>query len=81
MSDFELFINTANVGQLLKSEATLGVLMQQGINMANRAGEGWAVKSGKTKDSSRVAVFVVPESDEAKQDNLDNNTGLKSIGG
>lgn len=67
---FEL--NTKTVGELLKSEEMRQALMNAAQQVAATAGDGYKAKIMST----RVVVF--PDTAQAAQDNLENNTLLKS---
>ena len=67
---FEL--NYEGVGELLKSGEMQSVLMEAAQNIASNAGEGYKAVQMSTR------VIVVPDTEEAEQDNLDNNTLLKA---
>jgi len=69
---FEL--NYAGVGELLKSSEMQSVLMEAAQGIATNAGEGYKAVQMSTR------VIVVPDTEEAEQDNLDNNTLLKARG-
>lgn len=67
---FEL--NKKTVGELLKSEEIRQACMSAAEKVAQTAGSGYRAVIMSTR------VIVVPETAEAAQDNLDNNTLLKS---
>ena len=69
---FEL--NYEGVGELLKSSEMQSVLMENAQSIASNAGEGYKAVQMSTR------VIVVPDTQEAEQDNLDNNTLLKARG-
>jgi len=67
---FEL--NYKGVGELLKSSEMQKVLMESAESIASTAGQGYKAVQMSTR------VIVVPDTEEAEQDNLDNNTLLKA---
>ena len=75
MAKFEL--NREGVRELLMSREMRGVVESYANGMSKRAGDGYNVRYGR----NRVVAFVEPDTDEAKQDNLDNNTLLKAVRG
>lgn len=66
---FEL--NTKTVGDILKSQAIGDECLSYGQRLASAAGVGYEAKMMSTR------VIVVPVTEEAAQDNLNNNTLLK----
>ena len=69
---FEL--NYKGVGELLHSSEMQSVLMEAADSIATNAGEGYKAVQMSTR------VIVVPDTQEAEQDNYDNNTLLKARG-
>lgn len=69
-SGFEL--NTKTVGEILKSEGMRQALIDAGNQVALNAGQGYRSVLMSTR------VIVLPETEEAEQDNLNNNTLLKA---
>lgn len=69
-SGFEL--NRKTVGEILKSEGMRQALMDAGNQVALNAGQGYRSVIMSTR------VIVLPETEEAEQDNLNNNTLLKA---
>lgn len=74
-SYFEL--NTAGVGELLRSAEMQGVIQAYTDAVLDNAGEGYHSAVKLIKD--RWEGFVDDNTASAKQDNLDNNTLLKSL--
>lgn len=72
---FEL--NRAGVGEILKSQAVVDVLRD---TAQAHCPEGCVV-SVYTNGRSRANASIGTATEEAYQDNLDNNTLLKAIGG
>lgn len=65
-------LNTKTVGELLKSEEMKQACMNAAQQVAETAGKGYRAVIMSTR------VIVVPETEEAARDNLENNTLLKS---
>lgn len=76
---FRFELNRQGVGELLKSKDMERVLDGYAQGVSARAGEGY--RSGAYQGSDRVKVNVWPETPEARQDNLENNTLLKAVRG
>lgn len=70
-------LDYAGVGQLLKSSEMQTMLSGIARAKASQAGEGYG--SDCRVLSTRAVATVYTESDEAKRDNLDNNTLLKVV--
>ena len=64
--------------ELLKSQWALDCCKEAADLVANRAGDGYV---SEYVGQRRVNVSVHTTTDEAAQDNLDNNTLLKALGG
>ena len=79
MSKMKFELNRQGVGELLKSKEMEQVLNGYAQEIASRAGEGY--RAGSYQGSDRVKVNVWPETPEAWQDNLENNTLLKAVKG
>lgn len=71
-------LNKKGIGELLKSDAMKNVIEEHASRVANNAGEGYAA-ADPHYTGQRVAVNVYAETEEAKQDNLENNTLLKAL--
>lgn len=65
-------LNTKTVGELLKSEEIRQALMSAAEQVAETAGDGYRAVIMSTR------VIVLPDTEKAAQDNLENNTLLKS---
>ena len=65
-------LNRKTVGELLKSQEIADACMNAARQVQTRAGEGYKAVMMQTR------VIVVPDSEKASQDNLDNNTLLKA---
>lgn len=82
MSNLEkLGLNKAGVNQLLRSAETRSMIASFGQDVMNKAGAGYKMNVNYSSKDGRVSAYVYPEKDEAKQDNLENNTALKAVGG
>ncbi len=77
MSKVDFKLNSSGVRALLQSSEMMGVCKDYAYSIKSRAGEGYEVtwRVGKT----RVNASVAPMTPEAKRDNFDNNTLLKSL--
>lgn len=76
-SKFKFELDREGVGQLLKSTEMQAVLIEYASAVQNRAGNDYSVYVGRT----RANVSVMTGNDNAVQDNYENNTLLKSLGG
>lgn len=65
------------IGRLLRGEEMKNLMEQMGSQAASRAGEGYNYRVHDT--GQRQAVNVFPETTKAREDNLKNNTLLKSL--
>ena len=72
-------LNSAGIVELMKSAAMQTVLNEYGSRTVSAAGAGYADKTVMSGD--RAKVFVYADTDDAKRDNLKNNTLLKALGG
>jgi hypothetical protein len=79
MSNVKFKLNGRGVGALLKSNEALQVCKDYAYDIQNRAGDGYEVTwmTGKY----RVRVSVAAMTQEARKDNLENNTLLRALGG
>lgn len=79
MAKLRVKLNSKGVRELLKSKEILGVCVELAQDAAKRAGTGYEADNGfvgKTRASARVK----PATFAARQDNLRNNTLLKTFG-
>jgi len=76
---FKFKLNKKGVGELLKSGEMQTILNQHAYRTQSKAGAGYEAESFVGFDRAHALVYA--ETPEAKQDNLDNNTLLKSLGG
>ena len=79
MSKVRIELNYAGVGELLRSSEMEEMLRETAQEVASRAGPGYEVDTYRA--GTRVIASVFTDTDEAAQDNLDNNTLLKAVGG
>ncbi len=71
-------LNRKGVGELLKGEAMRSIIEARAARVASNAGKGY--KAAKPHNTGqRVAVNVYAATDEARKDNLENNTLLKAL--
>lgn len=77
MSKIDFKLNYKGVGELLKSKNMQSVLKNYATGIKNRSGSGYEqdLYVGRNRANARVWA----DSQEAKKDNLDNNTILKSV--
>ena len=78
MSKIKIVLNRKGVRELLKSQPIANACGKQAEIVKAKAGEGYEVRQRKYPE--RTGYVVVAETDEAKQDNLKNNTLLKALG-
>lgn len=78
MSKIKIVLNRKGVRELLKSQPIADTCGEQAKLVKARAGEGYEVR--KRNYPERTGYAVIAETDEAKQDNLKNNTLLKALG-
>ncbi|QRG86374.1 hypothetical protein [Bulleidia sp. zg-1006] len=76
-----LELNKKGVNQLLKCPAVQNYIEELARKQAARAGEGYEYRINHSSKDGRVTAIVRSKSGKAKQDNLDNNTLLKSTQG
>jgi hypothetical protein len=69
-------LNYAGVGELLTGAPMQGIVEDAGAAFAASCGDGYATRSTMT---NRAGCNVFAETDEAKADNLENNTLEKAI--
>lgn len=77
MSKVEFELNRKGVADLMKSGEMQGIISKHATAIKNRAGTGYEqdIHVGKNRANARVWA----SSAEAKDDNLNNNTILKSV--
>lgn len=77
MSDFKFVLNSKGVQELLKSPEMQSILANYANQVADRAGDGYEARYHIGKKRAYANVYA--ETAEAKRDNMDNNTLLKSL--
>lgn len=79
MAKVKIVLDSDEVRRWLNAPDMQAVVLEQARRVAGRAGAGYEadVKPGKVRAQARVEAI----SDEAKLDNLENNTLLKAMGG
>ena len=76
----KVILNYEGIGELLKSDWAADCCTEVAEEIAANAGEGYEVAEPH-QTGQRVAVNVYAATDEARNDNYDNNTLLRAIGG
>ncbi len=79
MSKVDFKLNRAGVRELLRSREAAAVVLPYANAIRNRAGSGYEVTT--FTGVNRVNASVHAETYEARKDNYDHNTLLKSLGG
>lgn len=79
MGSFALELNSDGVRELLKSAEILSACREAADGVISRAGPGY--QTDAYTGANRVNVSIYTEDPEVIQDNLDNNTLLKALGG
>lgn len=77
MAEIRIELNHDGIAQLLKSQEMESCVKDVASGIKSRCGEGYEVDSYMTP--SRIVSSVYTETVEAMQDNLDNNTLLRSM--
>lgn len=77
MSKVRIELNTAGVRELLQSSEIMAVLEKEASARAAGLGPGYSVNTyvGRNRANAEIAA----ETEEARQDNLENNTLLRAI--
>lgn len=71
-------LNSAGIQELLKSPEIAAACKEQAEAVASRAGDGYEVE--ERSYAERTGYVVSAETDEARRDNMKNNTLLKALG-
>lgn len=79
MSKVRIELNSAGVRELLKSGEMEALLREKAGEIASRCGEGY--ESDSKQMPTRVIASAYTGTKEAMQDNLENNTLLRNLGG
>lgn len=77
MSKVEFELNRKGVADLMKSGSMQDVLKKHATAIKNRAGSGYEQDMHVGKNRANARVWA--DTSQAKKDNLDNNTLLKSV--
>ena len=77
MSKVKIELNKAGVRELLQSSEIMAVLEKEASSRAAGLSPGYSVNTYVGKN--RCNAEILAETEEAKQDNLDNNTLLRAI--
>ena len=77
MSKVKIQLNSAGIRELLQSSEIMSVLEQEASSRAASLGPGYSVNTYVGRN--RCNAEILAETEEAKQDNLDNNTLLRAI--
>ena len=78
MSDVSFKLNLSGLNELMKSEEMQSALLEAGQAVASNAGPDYAAE---VHTASWIAISnVYPDSREAAQENLRDNTLLKALG-
>lgn len=77
MSKVKIELNRAGVRELLQSSEIMAALEKEASQRAAGLGPGYSVNTYVGKN--RCNAEILAETEEAKQDNLDNNTLLRAI--
>ena len=80
MAKVRIELDRGGVHELLNSQVMADLMTEYGQNHAHRAGEGYAA-APPHKSGQRVIVNVYAATEEARRDNLENNTLLKTMKG
>lgn len=77
MSKLKFKLNRKGVAELMKSEEMQEVLREYATNIKNRCGEGYEQDMHIGKNRANAMVSAATQ--QAKSDNLKNNTILKAV--
>lgn len=70
-------LNSEGVRELLRSAEMEAICKQQAQEIKNRVGDGYLVTTYTGRNRVNASVYAV--TDQAKRDNLKNNTLLKAV--
>lgn len=79
MANVTIKLNSEGVRELLRSAEVMAECRSHADEMGATLGEGYEVS--EYIGANRVNVSITAVSQSAKQDNLDNNSLLKAVGG
>ncbi len=77
----KLVLNSAGVNELLRSEGLRTAIEGHAAELVESLGDGYEYEIVYGAKDGRVRAFVKTASQKAVQDNLENNTMLKTAGG
>jgi hypothetical protein len=77
MSKIKVELNHGQIGRFLHSQEVAGLVKSYADKAADRLGEGY--KSRYKHMGTRVVASVFTTTDEAKRENMDNNSILKAV--
>lgn len=78
MANVKIELNRKGVAQLLQGAETRDMVQRIGNEVAQRAGTGYSARTHNS--GQRQICNVYPDTREARQDNLENNTLIKAMG-
>lgn len=79
MGNTKIVLNRSGVRELLKSDGIMAACQEAAEGVIRRAGPGY--QTNTYTGANRVNVSIYAEDPAVVQDNLDNNTLLKALGG
>lgn len=79
MAKVDIELNSAGIKALLKGAETEKMLSEKASQIARRAGSGYG--SDTKQMSGRVIASAFAETQDARAENMDDNTLLKALGG
>ena len=77
MSDYSIYLNTAEIGNFLKGEGVKKMVEEYAGGIRDKAGDGYETRAFNT--GKRIAATVYPATPKAYYSNLKHNTLLKSL--
>lgn len=77
MSTVKVELNYDGIGSMLRGSEMKALMERYGAQISGRAGEGYSFRVHDT--GQRQAANIYPDTKEAYQDNLNNNTLLKAL--
>lgn len=75
----KIVLNSAGIKELLKSSKMAAICQDAAGAYMSRLPPGYEIIGGAYAGKTRVNVSVGPVTDEAKLDNLENNTMLRNL--
>lgn len=77
MSKVKVELNSSGIKELLKSDAMMQTIKSHAQAVLDRCGEGY--EADEYTGTGRVNIGIKAVTDEAKLDNIQNNTLLKAL--